>query len=219
MNQFELKLNNIYNILFENVENKEFYKELFYKKVNQLSKLWDKYQMLQNIRNHSKIVAIISLYLLLNLKENNQYYDILSKYKKEKSIDNLAEIVLSGSLLHDIGKSIEIKQKSQISHSEIGYNILLKENFIAEAISCKLHLINSMIEKTLPLIPFIINISDKHVKHEKIVSIKERFCDLRQRYSNYNIFFTDNVISMYEEFVAFFYNENLNKVIYLYNTL
>ncbi|MCR4421069.1 MAG: HD domain-containing protein [Exilispira sp.] len=219
MNQLEIKLNNIYNILFEKVKDKEFYKDLFYKKVRELSNFWNKYQMLQNIKNHSKIVAIISLYLLLNLKTNNRYYDVFTKYTKNKSVGDLAEFVLSSSLLHDIGKSVEIKKKSQISHSEIGYTILLKENFKIEAVSCRLHLINSMIEKPLPLIPFIINIADKHVMHEKVVSIKERFYDLRQRYTRYDKYFTDDIISMYEKFLTFFHTENLQKVIFLYNTL
>lgn len=211
------KIDNLFDILFGYDKDINLFKKIFYKKTEEVSYLWDKYEMLFNIRNHSKIVAIISLYLLLSLKPDNEYYNIFIQYKKRKNLIDILELILSSALLHDIGKTHEIKNKNGKSHSEIGYDILLKENFIVEAISCKLHLINSALENTLPLIPFIINVADKHVMHEKIVSIQERFLDLRERYPSYDSYFSDKAIAIYEKFVTFFYTENLNKVIVFYN--
>ncbi|MEJ5274249.1 MAG: hypothetical protein WH035_08965, partial [Spirochaetota bacterium] len=69
------KIDNLFDILFGYDKDINLFKKIFYKKTEEVSYLWDKYEMLFNIRNHSKIVAMISLYLLLSLKPDNEYYN------------------------------------------------------------------------------------------------------------------------------------------------
>ncbi|MFN3412393.1 MAG: hypothetical protein ACK4YF_09570 [Exilispira sp.] len=67
------------------------------------------------------------------------------------------------------------------------------------------------------MIPFIVNLADKHVMHQNIVTIKNRFNDLRKRYPEFLSLFNDKVIEIYENSCIFFHTEQLNKVINFYN--
>ncbi len=217
MDNILTKIEFLFNKLFE--DNKEPLYIAFNIQLDKNNDLWEKYEMLPNIRSHSKIVAILSLYFLLNLKKNNFYYKTLNQYLYNNDLNKLLSFIISSALLHDIGKTFEIKNLTNKSHAEIGYEILLKENRVLEAYSCKNHLIDSFIFKRLSLIPFIINIADKHVLHFDIVNIKQRFIDLRVRYPKYKRLFTNKVIMSYENSVKLFYTDRLAKIMNLYNNL
>lgn len=217
MDNFSFKINDLIEELFLNIESKDYLKYLFFSTINIITPIWDKYKILPNIKEHSEIVGVISLYLLYNLKDDNKYFKILKNYLMHNSLTKIEQLLLSSALLHDIGKTIELNDKNRRSHAEIGYNLLLSEGRIVEAIACQYHLIDSFVNKKLPLIPFIVNLADKHVMHQNIVTIKNRFNDLRKRYPEFLSLFNDKVIEVYENSCIFFHTEQLRKVIDFYN--
>jgi putative nucleotidyltransferase with HDIG domain len=77
--------------------------------------LWEKYEFLDCLKEHSIRVAAISLF-------------IADKFIEEgKEVDK--ELVKYGALLHDIGKMHNINGKDCGAHNHIGKNILLKEGY------------------------------------------------------------------------------------------
>ncbi len=219
MDNFVIEIDDLIKILFSKNKNSKFIVDIFYSELEKVKSIWDKYKMYLNIQEHCKIVAIIAVYLILNIKKSktNYYYRILNNYLKSNNFEKIITLIIDAALLHDIGKIFEIENIKKLSHSEIGYQILIQENRFLEAFSCKYHLINSFINLKLPLIPFIINLADKLVLHTKIVSIKERFIDLRQRYPSYLKFFSKESEKSYEKAIALFHIGKLNKVILMYN--
>lgn len=220
MDNIAIEIDNLIDNLFDDDLNKTFIKSLIISRLKEIDLLWNKYKMYENIKNHSTVVAILSIYFLLNFKDKtNNYYITLKNYLKYNNLKKISLFLIDSALLHDIGKVIELNRLDDKSHSEIGYEILIKEGKLIEANACKNHLIDSFINRELPLIPFLVNLADKHVQHEKVVSIKNRFSDLKNRYPSFMNMFTDNIIEIYEKSVTIFYTEKLNKVINFYNLL
>lgn len=79
---------------------------------NQIKQLWEKYKVPENIKEHSKVVARLSIELAEKINKNGTQVNI--------------EIVRAGALLHDIGKWLSIKNNIK-SHEELGAKILKKE--------------------------------------------------------------------------------------------
>lgn len=218
MDNITIEIESLIENLFDDELNKNFIKTLISARLNEINLLWNKYNMYENIKTHSTVVAVLSVYFLLNFKEKtNNYYLTLKNYLKYNDLKKISFFIIDSALLHDIGKVFELNSNEKKSHSEIGYEILIKEGRIIEANACKNHLIDSFINRKLPLIPFIVNLADKHVQHEKVVSIKNRFSDLRNRYPSFMNLFTDNIVETYEKSVTIFYTEKLSEVINFYN--
>ncbi|MFN3411892.1 MAG: hypothetical protein ACK4YF_07025 [Exilispira sp.] len=85
MDNFSFKINDLIEELFLNIKRKDYLKYLFFSTVNSITPIWDKYKILPNIKEHSEIVGIISLYLLYNLKDDSKYFKILKSYLKNNS--------------------------------------------------------------------------------------------------------------------------------------
>jgi len=120
-----------------------------------------------HIIRHSEIVALISVF-------------IGCLYKKVGKDLNL-RLLAVGGLLHDIKKHESLK--SGRNHALLGYEFLKELGFTKEAEIVKYHVylkpyfyFQKIGEKE------VVYYADKRVKHEEIVSLKERFKDLKVRY-------------------------------------
>ena len=129
--------------------------------------LMDKYRMLDNIRSHSVVVAKVARLIAQGLKD--------------AKIDISVETTTAAALLHDIGKTASLK--SNKDHSEIGRQICLKNHLdeiasiVAEHVRLKNYILNrDYSEKE------IVFYADKRVKHDQIVSLKERLTYILERY-------------------------------------
>jgi uncharacterized protein len=134
--------------------------------------LLKQYHVPDHIIQHSEMVCKVAVFLSNAL--NNQGENI-----------NIAE-VKAGALLHDITKMEGIKTHQD--HAKTGKELLHKLGFkrigqiVAEHV--KLHKGRnslSISEEEL------INYSDKRVMHTRVVTLSERFTDLRRRYDLKNL--------------------------------
>ncbi len=129
---------------------------------------WDQSAMLPQIQDHSLTVAAVSL----QLAEMACYQGL--------SIDS--RLVDAAALLHDLAKTYTIRHGG--SHSQIGgaWVVRLTGNpAIAQAVIHHVHWPGEICFQNY-LLPLIIIYADKRVKHDRIVSIEDRFHDLFQRY-------------------------------------
>ncbi len=136
-------------------------------------RLWDKYQMLDNIREHSIMVAKVALFLYEQAKDMN--YDVSREY------------VLAAALLHDIAKTYTIKYGGD--HSSLGAAFIREETgnpYLAQAIIS--HVFWGWKEGELAVnnkpwrLPLMVSHADKRICHCQVVSVDKRFEDLMKRY-------------------------------------
>jgi putative nucleotidyltransferase with HDIG domain len=130
-------------------------------------KLLHKYKILPNILRHSLVVNKVANYLAKQLKDNGVRIDL--------------EIIDRASLLHDIGKSITILEGLEDRHHILAQEILTKEGYPALGLVCRRHSLRE-IKNINTWEERVIKYSDTRVRHDKIVSIRERMSDLRARY-------------------------------------
>ncbi len=140
-------------------------------------RLWEKYEMFDNIREHSELVAKIAYTLALEIE------------KVCICPDNYAIAAHRAGLLHDIAKTYSIKNGG--SHQQLGASIIRAETANPLLASCVLHHVVWPweegilgIQENIFHLPFLITYSDKRVKHNTIVSLDERFQDLFARYGH-----------------------------------
>lgn len=135
---------------------------------NDCKLLWDKYAMLDNIRAHSSHVAHIAYTLGLQAQEVGMVVR--------------PDWLLSCGLLHDIAKSYTIKHGG--SHAQLGAAWIVAETgnpALAQGIMHHVHWPWDVdIERFF--LPLTIIYADKRVKHDRIVTLEERFEDLLVRY-------------------------------------
>ncbi len=129
--------------------------------------LMDRYEMLDNIKEHSIQVRNVSAAII------------------DKLIDTEAvnrDLVLSGALLHDIAKTRSIKS-GELRHDLIGGEILRELNYEALAEICESHVFLENFDFDGPLEGReIVYYADKRVMHDQVVSLDERVNDLVNRY-------------------------------------
>lgn len=122
----------------------------------------------EHIVKHSEKVALISLFLGCFLKEEGESLDLQS--------------LVVGALLHDIKKYESILTGTD--HAFLGYQIFKKMGYekIANIIKAHIRLDTNPSKTSLLTEEEIVHYADKRVMHEKIVTLKERFEDLKARY-------------------------------------
>ncbi|WP_051261601.1 HDIG domain-containing metalloprotein [Desulfovibrio inopinatus] len=134
----------------------------------QCEALWEEFNMLDNIRSHSRLVAEVATNLALLGKEIGLAL-------------NVQEVRACG-LLHDIAKTYTIHHGG--SHSQLG------ASWICE-LTCNPRLSQGIvhhvywpyrIDVRAHFLPMAIIYCDKRVKHDSVVSLQERFDDLVARY-------------------------------------
>ena len=140
--------------------------------------LWDKYGMLPNIREHSLKVAHIAT--------------CLAKKAEEMGFDVNINSVRATALLHDLAKTHSIHYGG--SHAQMGSAWVMAEtgnHSLAQGVLFHVFWPWALPkEKDLISLPFFIIYADKRVCHDRIVSLEERFDDLKIRYGR-----TEEIIS------------------------
>ena len=130
-------------------------------------RLMDRYKMLKNIVNHSLTVTKVALFLSRELNKKGQEIDLA--------------VVEAASLLHDLAKTECLKTKED--HARQGFRVLKKLGYgrTAEVVAQHIEVSN---EGDSPAVSEeeVVNYTDKRVRHDRIVSLKERFSDLKDRY-------------------------------------
>ena len=127
----------------------------------------DRYEMLENIKAHSVVVAKVA--------------QLIARGLRDARINISLEKTIAGALLHDIGKTASLK--SGKDHSEIGRQICLENHLeeiadiVWEHVRLKAyHFDGDYSEKEL------VYYADKRVNHDKIVSLENRLDDILERY-------------------------------------
>ena len=134
--------------------------------------LMDRYSMLPNIVRHSYRVCQIALFVARGL---NRQGAMLNQ-----------ELIIAGSLLHDITKTRNLHTKE--NHSETGRDLLIGLGMpeVADIVARHVRLgLDNRDENSIGQISeaHIVNYSDKRVMHETVVSLEDRMEDLIVRYA------------------------------------
>jgi putative nucleotidyltransferase with HDIG domain len=130
--------------------------------------LMDRYRMLDNIRDHSIIVARIST--------------LLAEEAKRAGLDISVELVVTAALLHDIGKTACLDNDRD--HADLGRDICLEHGLaeLAGIVGEHVHLRDNH----LPVLTEseIVFYADKRVTHDRVTSLEERHQYILERYGN-----------------------------------
>lgn len=135
-------------------------------------RLWDKYEMLDNVRAHSHAVAEVAT--------------ALARHAAETGLPVSVPEVRAAGLLHDIAKTYCLRHGG--GHAQLGASwvILETRNYaIARGVFHHVYwpwkLPVDDAERMCSL-PFFIMYADKRCRHDQFVSLEERFDDLLERY-------------------------------------
>lgn len=133
--------------------------------------LWDKYGMLDNIRAHSAQVAALAV----NLAE----------LAAVRGGGVSVPMVRAAALLHDIAKTYTITHGG--SHAQLGASWVVSETrnrAIAQGVMLHVHWPWPVDPARVCSLPFFVIYADKRIKHDRCVSLRERFEDLLVRYGH-----------------------------------
>jgi uncharacterized protein len=136
--------------------------------LNKCLSLMDDTGMPEHIKKHSFVVAEIALYLghLCN---------------QEEAFLNLS-LLQAGALLHDIAKARTLLTGEK--HAEVGACMVEQWGYSPVASIIRDHVNLDFARLNGPLSEsLIVNYADKRVKHDRIVSLQDRFDDLINRYA------------------------------------
>jgi uncharacterized protein len=134
-------------------------------------RLMDEYRMLDNIKDHSKVVARVAELITSGLRQLDVAIDL--------------DLVMAGALLHDIAKTQCLD--SRCDHAKVGGAICRELGFpetaevVAEHVMLKSSDSGRITEKE------IIYYSDKRVNHDKVVSLHDRLDYILDRYARDNV--------------------------------
>ena len=134
--------------------------------------LWDKYDMLPNIRRHSLLVAHIATSLAARAAECGFGVNV--------------DEVRAGGLLHDIAKTYCVRHGG--SHAQVGaaWTVAETGNYaIAQGVMMHVWWPWPLPEgRDICALPFFVMYADKRVRHDACVSLEERYDDLLGRYGH-----------------------------------
>ena len=130
-------------------------------------RLMDRYGMLENIFNHSLTVTKVALFLSRELNKKGQGIDLA--------------VVEAAALLHDLAKTECLESKED--HAQQGFRLLKDLGYERIAAVVAQHIeVSSGGDSASVSEEEVVNYADKRVRHDRIVSLKERFSDLKDRY-------------------------------------
>ncbi len=147
--------------------------------ISQCLEFHDRFEMLDNIRAHSFVVARVAESLVEGLRRTGKIIEPLPN----------KEEVIVGALLHDIAKTLCIKTGCR--HAEIGRQICIDLGYpevseiVAEHVVLKnynAHLYAQGIFGTKEMVFY----ADKRVLHDQVVSLSSRLEYILERYSDNN---------------------------------
>lgn len=130
-------------------------------------RLMDQYGMLDHIIHHSLEVARVALFLAIELNKRGQRIAL--------------DLVEAASLLHDLTKTECFKTKED--HAKTGYQLLKGMGYVrvGEVVAEHIQLSKGQ-DPSAVSEEEVVNYADKRILHDRIVSLKERFRDLKFRY-------------------------------------
>jgi len=130
-------------------------------------KLMGQHGMLENIIDHSLEVAKVALFLSTELNKKGQCINL--------------DLVEAASLLHDLAKTECLKTKED--HAQTGSELLRGMGYerVGEVVAQHIWVRQEGDPTTLSEVE-IVNYADKRVMHDRVVSLEERFKDLKERY-------------------------------------
>ncbi len=130
-------------------------------------RLMGHYGMLEHIVAHSLEVTRVALFLCTELNKKGQRLD--------------PRLVEAGSLLHDIAKTRCLRTKED--HTETGCRLLEEMGYgrVGEIVAQHVWLTGEGNPSAVSE-EEVVNYADKRVRHDQIVSLEERFLDLKNRY-------------------------------------
>jgi len=135
--------------------------------IDECLELMDSYGMPDHIKAHSLGVRDVSVFLADELN------------KKGESLD--VKLVEASALLHDIAKIHCVKCEKRHDHE--GARILRSKGYFKIANIVEQH-VNLWYEDRVGIYEEdVINYADKRIMHDKLVTLDERFVDLRVRYA------------------------------------
>jgi len=135
-------------------------------------RLMGEYRMLENIISHSLAVAKVALFLSVELNKRGQRIDV--------------RLVEAASLLHDLTKTECLKTKED--HATTGSQLLKQIGYdrVGEIVARHIWLgKEGDPDPSCVCEEEIVNYADKRVMHDRIVSLEERFKDLKERYGKH----------------------------------
>lgn len=132
--------------------------------------LWDRYDMLPNVRDHSLVVARVAT--------------ALAERGAARGLDlNVAEVRAS-ALLHDLAKTYTIHYGG--NHSQLGAAWVMEETgnpLIAQGVAHHVFWPFEL-DAERDFLPLCVLYGDKRVAHDHVVGMDERFVDLMERYGS-----------------------------------
>jgi uncharacterized protein len=130
-------------------------------------RLMGRHGMLEHIVAHSLEVTRVALFLCTELNKNGQRLDL--------------RLVEAGSLLHDIAKTRCLQTKED--HTREGCRLLTQMGYekVGEIVAQHVWLTGEG-DASAVSEEEVVNYADKRVRHDQIVSLGERFLDLKNRY-------------------------------------
>ena len=135
--------------------------------IDRCYKLLKRYHVPDHIVEHSKTVCKVAVLLAEELNEQGEHLCIPE--------------IQAAALLHDITKMEGIRTRQD--HAKTGKELLVKLGFIRIGGIVAEHIKLREGQNSPPLSEEeIINYSDKRVMHATVVTLAERFADLRERY-------------------------------------
>jgi putative nucleotidyltransferase with HDIG domain len=130
-------------------------------------RLLKRFQVPEKVIEHSQVVHRLALYLCQML---NQYGEELDAAQVE-----------AGSLLHDIAK-VRSQGRGE-NHSQAGARLLVQLGYGEVADIVRQHVVlDSGIDHGRITEEVVVHYADKRVLHTKVVSLRDRFQDLQERY-------------------------------------
>ena len=135
-------------------------------------RLMDLYRMLDNIRNHSFMVAAIAELLAARLNTKRAAIDL--------------QLTVAAAFLHDIGKTPCLNTSK--NHAKMGRDICVRHNFAELGPLVEQHVI--LDADSYPAVELsakeIVYYADKRVNHDQVVSLDERMDYIQKRYGGYD---------------------------------
>jgi len=130
--------------------------------------LMEAHGMLPNIREHSFRVMEVARFL--------------GEALAEAGFDLSLPLVTAGALLHDLGKTPCLGTLT--NHAELGAGILEELGYphVAQVVREHVHLDGNIMDPRPLREAELVNYADKRVLHETVVTLEERFADLKVRY-------------------------------------
>jgi uncharacterized protein len=135
---------------------------------NQCLELMDIHGMLPHIREHSFAVMEVAVYL--------------GEALTEAGFDLFLPLVATGALLHDLGKTPCLGTTT--NHAEYGAVILEGLGYpqVAQVVREHVHLNGDLSDLRALREAELVNYADKRVLHAEVVTLEDRFVDLKVRY-------------------------------------